>query len=91
MNVETDHQIVAFGADQMHLFDNQSSTVIVVAQRNPDGWVVSADGHDDVRPEPPGELPPRRKVIEAMVAMALEISPQDGYSTLVPHGLEDTP
>lgn len=92
MDVQTDHQIVQFGANQMMLFDNDSSNIIVTAIRDEDGWLVKAENHDDVRPDGPVEgEPPRRKVIEAMVAMALEVSPAEGYSTLVPHGLEDLP
>ncbi|UCR74399.1 minor tail protein [Mycobacterium phage Ritam007] len=88
MQIKTDHQIVAFGNDQgedlMGLFD-MHDTMIVQASRTETGWKVTADGADPVDVESRGEA------INAMIEMALEVLPGDGYSCLVPHGLQDQP
>lgn len=91
MYVQTDHQIVGFG-DRMTLIDTETLDVIVLAERSDEAWTVKASGHEDVKvPATQSLQPPRENVIQAMIDLALEISPNDGYSTLVPHGLPDLP
>jgi hypothetical protein len=91
MQVQTDHQIVGFG-DRMTLVDTGTLDVIVLAERTDGVWTVKADGHADVKvPATQSVQPPRENVIQAMIDLALEVSPNDGYSTLVPHGLPDLP
>lgn len=94
MQVQTDHQIVSFGADLMTLFDNAAGTGLVVAQR-PDAstpWTVHADGVADVQVSNAADgTPPRAPVIQAMVNQALAVSKGTGYSTLVPNGIAEMP
>lgn len=91
MQVQTDHQIVGFG-DRMTLVDTGTLDVIVLAERTDGVWTVRADGHADVKvPATQSVQLPRENVIQAMIDLALEVSPNDGYSTLVPHGLPDLP
>lgn len=94
MDVQTDHQIVSFGADRMMLFDAVSGTVVVDSNRNPDGsWTATASGVPDVTM--PADIQPgptfRQGAITAMINQALAASPGDGYSTMVPHGLAEMP
>lgn len=93
MQVQTDHQIVSFGADLMTLFDNVSGNGLVIAQR-PDSnspWTIHADGTADVQVSNGDTPQPRNPVLQAMVDHALAVSPGTGYSTLVPLGLAETP
>lgn len=100
MDVQTDHQIVSFPPDGMALFDNrldqpgESGVIIVQATRVNGVWTLSTPQHehsDVVLPAVPANDPPRQALITAMVDLALEISPGDGYSTVVPRGLEWLP
>lgn len=87
MDVQTDHRIVAFGADRMMLFDANEGQVIVDANRpNPEGeWTIVAEGVPDVT------ATTRPAAIQAMVDQALAALPGTGYSCIVPHGLSDLP
>ncbi|ASZ73798.1 minor tail protein [Mycobacterium phage RitaG] len=84
MRIKTDHQIVAFGSDLMGLFDTDG-VLITQGARTATGWKVTAEGAADVDTET------RSDAITAMIEMALEVLPGDGYSCLVPHGLRDQP
>ena len=84
-DVQTDHQILAFGADKMALFDRQSGNVIVEANRADDVWTVHADGIDDTT------AASRSEAVTAMTEHALAALPGTGYSTLVPYGLTEQP
>jgi len=84
----------------MMLFDNDAGTVVVDCNRNADGaWVSTAPGVADVTtpPDEPnsngvgGVTTYRQGAITAMIEQALLASPGTGYSTLVPHGLPETP
>jgi hypothetical protein len=94
MDVHGDHQIVAFGPDQMIMFDVATAAPIVDATRDPmtGEWIVSADGIGDVT-IPPDEPGPtyRQAAIQAMVDHALATQPGTGFSCVVPHGLESMP
>lgn len=93
MDVQTDHQIVPFGADRMMLFD-ASGTVVVDCNRNPDGsWTAKAAGVPDVTmpADITGGPTFRQGAITAMTNQALAASPGSGYSTMVPHGLAEMP
>jgi hypothetical protein len=93
MDVQTDHQIVAFGADRMLLFDG-AGTVVVDCGRNADGsWTAKAAGVPDVTmpADISGGATCRQGAITAMINQALAASPGDGYSTIVPHGLAEMP
>ena len=79
MHVTTDHRIVPHGADKMALVDEADGLAIVVATRAGTQWTVSAAAADDVTTNN------RNEAIDAMIEMALAVSPEDGYSTLVPH------
>ena len=87
MDVQTDHRIVAFGADRMMLFDANEGQVIVDANRpTPEGdWTVVAQGVPDV------VVSGRPAAIQAMVDQALAALPGTGYSCIVPHGLMELP
>lgn len=85
MDVHTDHQIVAFGADRMMLFDAEAGTVIVDCNRADGVWTAVADGVADVTADT------RPAAITAMVEQALAALPGTGYSCTVPHGLTDLP
>lgn len=84
-SVRTDHQIVAFGPDQMRLFANSDGATIVTATREGDEWTVTAEGVPDVTADN------RPDAVNAMIEQALAALPGDGYSTLVPHGLKELP
>lgn len=85
MNVQTDHQIVAFGDDHMKLFDAATGDPIVTATRSAGTWTITADGVSDVT------APDRPGAITAMTEQALASLPGSGYSTLVPYGLPEQP
>lgn len=86
MNVQTNHQIMAFGADRMMTFDSSAGSIVVDANRNSEGtWTVHAEGVEDVT------TGSRADAISAMIAQALAALPEGGYSTLVPHGLAEMP
>lgn len=87
MDVHTDHQIVAFGADRMMLFDADAGEVIVDCNRPAGGtaWTAVAEGVPDVTVEG------RPAAIMAMVDQALAALPGTGYSCTVPHGLSELP
>lgn len=89
MDVKTDHQIVAFDDNMMMLFDNITGHVIVTAQRPNTGspWTI----HDNSGTVEDATSPDRPSAITAMTQHALDILPGVGYSTLVPHGLIETP
>ena len=100
MDVQTQHQIVSFGADRMMLFDNIAGTVVVDCTRDANGqWVATAPNVPDVTvaPDDPntdgfGGAPTYRQgAITAMINQALASLAGAGYSTLVPHGLPETP
>lgn len=82
--VQTDHQIVAPNQDLMLLLDENGQTV-VTATRDKGKWTIHADGVKDnlcgTRPD----------AIMAMTDHALAALPGSGYSTLVPHGLPESP
>ena len=87
MDVQTDHRIVAFGADRMMLFDANEGQVLVDANR-PDvesDWTIVTDGIPDI------VVSGRPAAIQAMVEQALAVLPGTGYSCTVPHGLADLP
>lgn len=85
MDVQTDHQIVAFGTDRMILFDSSNGQVLVTADRIVDTWTISADGVADTAAQS------RQDAVTAMADQALAVTGNDGCSTLVPHGLLDLP
>lgn len=87
--VKTDHQIVAFGDNQMRLYD-RDGTELVTATRTDDEWTIHADGIDDEYTDN------RAAAVTAMTQHAIEkIHGPDwngpGFSTFVPHGLLDQP
>lgn len=93
MDVQTDHQIVAFGADRMMLFD-ATGTAVVDCTRNADGsWTATATGVPAVTmpADISGGRTSRQGAINAMINQALAASPGTGYSTMVPHGLAEMP
>lgn len=88
-SVQTDHQIVAFGADQMKLFD-ATGDPIVTATRADGIWTIHAEDVTDVTAED------RAGALEAMPQQAFALLGPSGpggkgYSTLIPHGLADLP
>jgi hypothetical protein len=102
MLVETDHQIIAVGRDEMRLIDESGDPIVIATRENGEWTVALAAGVTGAKSAKklkavkavnqfaPGENePPRRVIIQGMVDMALKACPNDGYSTLVPHGLED--
>jgi hypothetical protein len=92
MHVQTDHQIIGGAGDRMILVDSNSFDAIVSAERINGVWTLEAAKHKNVKvPAAAADQPPRGNVIKAMVDLALKVSPNDGYSTLVPHGLEWLP
>ena len=98
-DVATDHQIIELKKHRMQLLDRTSGKMLVDAKRDKDTgiWTVTAEGVPDVTaPTINGSVTPRSEVITAMVNQALAalqvITPTTtGYSTLVPHGLAETP
>ncbi|AID58845.1 hypothetical protein PBI_GAIA_25 [Mycobacterium phage Gaia] len=84
MRIKTDHQIVEFGNDLMGLFDS-NGTLITQGERTTTGWKVTAIGVSDVN------VGNRSDAITAMINMALEVLPGEGYSCLVPRGLRAQP
>lgn len=95
--VQTDHQILAFGDHIMQLVTRDTGEVIVLAERDEASgtWTVSVPDSttipDVTAPTVNGSEQPRSEAITAMVNQALAVLPNDGYSTLVPHGLPETP
>jgi hypothetical protein len=90
-NVETNHQIIALGADRMELRDNASGGVIATAIRadSESPWQVDVnmDGAEDF-----GPVPSRAEAINHMIFDRPDVDPsKPGYSTLVPHGLPELP
>jgi hypothetical protein len=98
-DVATDHQIIDLKKNRMQLLDRGSGKMIVDAKRDKDTlvWTVSADGVPDVTaPTVNGSPTPRSEAITAMVNQALAslmitTPAKTGYSTLVPHGLVESP
>lgn len=103
MDAQTHHQIVQFGPDTMVLFDNETGQAIAAATRVDGEWILKAEGHEDFPASAenvtPGD-PPRRYVIQALVdwvhstVVGENTDPNsygNGWSTTVPHGLEDLP
>lgn len=84
MRVKTDHQVVAFGANLMGLFDLEGN-LIVQAARTETGWLVTAAGAADT------SVADRAAAIDALIETALAVLPGAGYSCLVPRGLADLP
>ncbi len=89
-SVQTDHQIVAFGADQMKLFDCATGEPVITATRAAGVWTIQSQGVADVTAED------RAGALGAMPQQAFEkLGPSGpggkGYSTLIPHGLADLP
>ncbi len=87
LDVRTDHQIVAFGADGMTLFQVSDGQPIVSAGRAAAAgpWTVHAEGVPDAT------CATRPEAIDQMIEHALAALPGTGYSTLVPHGLRELP
>ena len=84
--VNTDHQIVAFGTELMQLFRRSDAAVIVTATRTSDGiWTVQADGVPDVT------ATDRQAAIMAMTEQATAALPGTGYSTTVPNEVSALP
>jgi hypothetical protein len=80
---ETDHIILPHGEHRMVLGDmvpGPDSRAIIVADRNPEGWLVTSPWTDaeDVSAET------RNDAIDAMIDMALAVLPGTGYGTFVP-------
>src|SRR5262245_44444458 len=97
--VETDHQIIECKKHRMQLLDRSNGKMLVDAKRDKDTgvWTITADGVPDVTaPTVNGSPTPRSEAITAMVNQALAslkitVPAKTGYSTLVPHGLPETP
>lgn len=89
-DVQTDHQIVAFGPDLMRLFASATGDIIVEATRAEGVWTIHAEGIPDTtapdRAAALGEMPQH-----AFAALGPSGPGGKGYSTLIPHGLADTP
>lgn len=86
--VVTDHQVVAFGADRMDLFECATGTAIASAVRVGDGWRVHVWAEEGIEPV---DAESRRDAVTAMTEQVLAVLPGTGYSTTVPHGLMDAP
>jgi|UPI00061B5C0C hypothetical protein len=85
-DVQTDHQIVAFGADTMGLFNAADGTPVATAVRAEGVWTIHADGIDDTT------AANRPDAIDALKAHALALpGAKSGYSTTVPHDLREQP
>lgn len=88
MYVQTHHQIIPVDNDRMELVCFECGPAphqIVTATRQGDGWLITADGADNT------EAVDRGAAIDAMIATALEILPDKGYSCSIPHGLRELP
>ena len=86
MFVQTHHQVIPQGTEKMELIEfMQRDKVVVTAVREGDIWTVSATGVPSVTADT------RNDAIEAMIAMALEVCPEDGLTTMVDHVLEHMP
>lgn len=89
-DVQTDHQIVAFGANLMRLFASATGDIIVEATRADGVWTIAAEGVSDVtaetRADALAEMPQ-----QAFAALGPSGPGGKGYSTLIPHGLADLP
>ena len=85
-DIQTDHQIVALGADLMHLLDNANGSTIVTAQRDGGTWVIHADAV-----ETDATATTRPDAIQGVLDHALAALGGDGYSTMIPHGLTELP
>jgi len=90
-DVGTDHQIVAFGANRMILFDSDSGDVIASAERPTAEceWAVRVEV-DGSKVEPVAAAD-RGQAITALTEQALKALPGTGYSTRVPRGLMEAP
>lgn len=85
-DVRTDHQIVAFDADRMILFDSHTADTVATAVRENGIWTVHAGDVADA------QVDNRNDAIDTMIDHALRVpGAKSGYSTLVPHGLRDLP
>jgi hypothetical protein len=85
-DVQTDHQVVPFGADNMGLFNASDGTPVALAGRSGGIWTIHADGIDDVTTDNRGDA------IDALKAHALALpGAKSGYSTTVPPGLREQP
>lgn len=89
-DVQTDHQVVAFGSELMRLFVSNTGDLIVEASRSDGTWTIHAEGIPDVTASD------RAGALEAMPQQAFAaLGPSGpggkGYSTLIPHGLAEQP
>lgn len=88
-NVRTNGQIVAFGENKMTLFDNETFSPIIHAERgnseDAQQWTIIAEGQTAVT------TMNRLEAITAMGNMALAFTGNDGYSTFLPSGLDQQP
>lgn len=95
MQVKTDHQVVAFGSDLMHLFDSEAGIVLVSATRGPGGeWTITA--LDPPNPVADVTASSRTDALTAMTEHVFNaLGPSgpngEGYSTLIPHGMSELP
>jgi hypothetical protein len=89
MDVRTDHQIVAVGNDLMELRDNGDGAVIATATRtSPTGnWAITLTRDDTISLSAVSRSDAFMSMIDNGPAGVAE--GHAGYSTLVPHGLED--
>lgn len=86
--IQTDHQIVAFGPDLMRLFTSATGDIVVEATRSGSVWTIHAEGVSDVT------APDRAAALAEMPQHAFaSLGPSGpggrGYSTLIPHGLAE--
>lgn len=85
MQAQGDHRIVQVGEGKMVLFDSEDAPLVIAERQGYPGhysWTVkAADGSKTVH-TPLAEV--RRDAVDAMIDMALELSPGEGYSTFVP-------
>lgn len=88
--VDHDHQIVAHGADLMHLYDKQGA-VLVTAERTGETWAVKSPSTDETHHAN------RAKAVEAMWKdhAYTHLGPRNaqghGYVTFIPDGLAERP
>lgn len=90
MNVEwTNHLVLPHGNDRMVLGDSDSGEALVLAERDGDGWTVSAPWGDAETVAADS----RGAAITAMTDMALALGSEVGYSAFVPSypGPDGTP